>query len=155
MRNISNKDKMKSKTGLSENRRAALNAAGKRVTSQRTLILEIIQKGRGHLDADEIYRQASSKRSRLSLSTVYRTLQTLKELGLVDELHFDEAHHHYEEKPSIEHHHLVCNRCGQVIEFEYPLSRYIKKNVTVAKDFEIIDTEIRVTGYCPKCRQGT
>ncbi len=134
--------------------RKALNVAGMRVTNQRALLLELIRQGEGHLDADELYRRAREKQPRLSLSTVYRTLQLLKKLGLVEELHFDETHHHYEVKPSAEHHHLVCLSCGKVVEFHNPLSRYIKRNVAEAKDFEIIDTELRMTGYCPKCHEG-
>jgi len=76
--------------------RKALNVAGMRVTNQRALLLELIRQGKGHLDADELYRRAREKQPRLSLSTVYRTLQLLKKLGLVEELHFDENHHHYE-----------------------------------------------------------
>ena len=134
--------------------RRALNRVGMRVTHQRALITEIIRQGRGHLDADEIYRRAREKESRLSLSTVYRTLQMLKKLGLVEELHFEEEHHHYEVKPSAEHHHLVCLGCGRVIEFHYPLSRYLRKKVPEAKDFDITETEIRMTGYCAKCRRS-
>jgi len=134
--------------------RKALNAAGKRVTNQRALILEIIRRGEGHLDADEIYRRARQRVPRLSLSTVYRTLQMLKKLGLVEELHFDEEHHHYELKPSAEHHHLICLGCGRVIEFHYPLSRYIKRSVPEAKGFDIAETEVRMSGYCSKCRQS-
>ena len=132
----------------------AMKATGMRVTNQRSLIIEIIRQGRGHLDADEIYRRAREKESRISLSTVYRTLQMFKKLGLVEELHFNEAHHHYEIKPSTEHHHLLCLGCGKVIEFQKPLSRYISKNVAEAKDFDIIGTEVRMTGYCAKCRQN-
>jgi Fur family ferric uptake transcriptional regulator len=134
--------------------RKALNMVGMRFTHQRALIMEIIRKGRGHLDADEIYRRAREKEPRLSLSTVYRTLQMLKKLGLVEELHFDEEHHHYEVKPSVEHHHLVCLGCGRVIEFRYPLSRYLRKKIPEAKDFDITETEIRMTGYCAKCRRS-
>ena len=137
-----------------EDSHRALNVAGLRITNQRALILEIIRRGQGHLDADEVYRRAREKQPRLSLSTVYRTLQLLKRLGLVEEVHFDEAHHHYEVKPSAEHHHLVCLGCGKVIEFRYSLARYVKRNVAEAKDFEIVDTEIRMTGYCFKCRQA-
>ena len=136
-----------------ENNRRALNVTGMRVTSQRALILEIIRRGQGHLDADEVYRRARQKQPRLSLSTVYRTLQAFKRLGLIEEVHFDEAHHHYEVKPPAEHHHLVCLGCGRVIEFRYPLARYVKRNVAEAKGFDITSTEVRMTGYCPKCRQ--
>lgn len=146
------KKPVKGKSGRIENSRAALNMAGTRVTSQRALILETIRQGEGHLDADEIYRRARKKQPRLSLSTVYRTVQALKKLGLIEELRFDESHHHYEAKPPTKHHHLVCLGCGRVIEFQYPLSR-IKRNVAGGGDFEIVDADIRVTGYCPRCRQ--
>ncbi len=130
-----------------------LDLAGIRATNQRALITEIIRRGQGHLDADEIYRRARQKQPRLSLSTVYRTLQLLKKLGMVEEVHFDESHHHYEIKQPSQHHHLVCLGCDRVIEFQHPLSRYIKKNVAEAKDFEITETEIRMAGYCPECRR--
>jgi len=130
----------------------ALKATGMRITKQRALIMEIIRQG--HPDADEIYRQVRAMGHRLSLSTVYRALQAFKKLGLVEELHLDDAHHHYEVKPAAEHHHLVCLRCGRVIEFQYPLSRYIKKNIAEAKDFDIAETEIRMAGYCSQCRQS-
>jgi Fe2+ or Zn2+ uptake regulation protein len=130
-----------------------LKKSGKRVTSQRALILEIIRQGAGHLDADEIYRQARAIQPRLSLSTVYRTIRALKEPGLIEELHFDDTHHHYEMKSSTKHHHLICVGCGKVIEFQYPLTRYLKRSVPEAKDFEIVDAELRLTGYCSQCRQ--
>ncbi len=142
-----------SKPALVRKSRRVLNGAGLRATSQRTQLLELIRQGKGHLDADELYRRVREKQPRLSLSTVYRSLQIFKKLGLVEELHFDENHHHYEVKPASEHHHLVCLGCGRVVEFDSPLSRYIKRNVAEAKDFEIIDTELRMSGYCPKCHQ--
>lgn len=130
-----------------------LNAAGARVTKQRALIMEVIRREQGHLDADEIYRRARAKGHHLSLSTVYRTLQLFKKLDLIEELHFDEAHHHYEAKPSAEHYHLVCLGCGRIIEFHYPLSRYIKKNIPEAKDFDITTTDVHLSGYCAECRK--
>jgi len=131
--------------------RKALSSAGLRMTNQRGLILEIIRQG--HLDADEIYRRARDKQPRLSLSTVYRTLRRLRELGLVDELHFDEAHHHYEVRPSTEHHHLVCLGCGKIVEFEYKLSQRMKQDIARKQGFEVTGVEVNMTGYCAKCRQ--
>ncbi len=152
MKSISNKE-MSTKSKLPKSPRQALSISGLRMTNQRALILAIIRQRQGHMDADEVYRQAREKQPRLSLSTVYRNLQTLKKLGFVEELHFNEEHHHYEIRPFTEHHHLACLGCGQVVEFQYPLARLIKRNVTEAKDFEVIDTELRMTGYCAECRQ--
>lgn len=142
---------MTSKTKPLESDRRALNVTGLRATSQRALILEIIR--RGHLDADEIYRQARGKQANISLSTVYRTLRMFKKLGLVAELHFDEEHHHYEMKLPSEHQHLVCLSCGKIMEFKYPLSQKMKRDIARGKGFEVTGVEIRMTGYCSKCRQ--
>ena len=130
--------------------RKALNSAGARLTNQRALILEIIRQG--HLDADEIYRRAREKQPRLNLSTVYRTLRMLKELDLVEELHFDEAHHHYELKQHAEHHHLVCLGCGKVVELNSLLSPEMKRDIGREKGFEITGIEVVMSGYCPECR---
>jgi len=141
---------MENKSKSLEKVRRAL--PGLRVTNQRALILDILRQGHGHMDADEVYQLARAKQSRISLSTVYRTLQTMKKLGLVDEVHFDEDHHHYEVKPGSEHHHMVCLNCGRVIEFKLPLASMIMKHVPEARDFEITGTETRITGYCGECR---
>lgn len=124
-----------------------------RVTNQRSLVMEIIRQRQGHLDADKIYREARKKEPRISLSTVYRALQAFKKLGLIEEVHLDDTHNCYEVKPSTEHHHIVCLGCGRIIEFQYPLDRYIKRNVPESREFDITETEIRMTGYCSKCRQ--
>lgn len=128
-----------------------LNKAGKRVTCQRTLLLDLIRQSEGHLDAENLYRQAKEKHPRLSLSTVYRTLQLFKRLGLVDEHHFGETHHHYEVRKHAEHHHLVCLGCGDIVEFQNPLTSQMKKEVSKENDFQILDTEVRMVGLCSKC----
>ena len=151
MRGISNK--MNKMLDPLKSDRKALKFTGLRATNQRALVLEILRQGKGHLDADEVYRLAKKKQPRLSLSTVYRTLQKLKGLGLINELHFTEEHHHYEIKPPTEHHHLLCLSCGKIIEFKYPLARLVKKNAIEAKDFEITVSEVRMTGYCADCRE--
>ena len=136
-----------------EDDRKVLSVTGIRATSQRAIVLEVISHGQGHLDADEIYRRARIKQPHISLSTVYRTLQAFKKLGLIDELHFDEAHHYYEIKPAFEHQHLICLGCGKIVEFECPLSSKMKKDVARENDFEVTGVEVRMTGYCSQCRQ--
>ena len=133
--------------------REMLSAVGLRNTSQRASILEIIRRGEGHLDADEVHRRARKTQPRLSLSTVYRTLQTLKELGLIEEVHLDETHHHYEIKDADEHHHLICLGCGKVVEFASSASNKMKDEVSRENRFEITGIEVRMTGYCPECRK--
>jgi len=144
---------MNSEIGSLEDNHRTLSVTGMRATNQRALVLEVIRHGQGHLDADEIYRRARIKQPRISLSTVYRTLRMFKELGLIEELHFDDAHHRYEIKPASEHQHLVCLGCGKIVEFKCPLSSKMKEDIARQNDFEVTGVEVRMTGYCPQCRQ--
>lgn len=136
-----------------QSERRVLKSAGLRMTSQRALILDILNREGGHLDADEVYRRARERQPGLSLSTVYRNLQALKSLGLIDELHFDEAHHHYEAKTSSEHHHLVCLGCGKIVEFSCKLSEKMKQDIARKKGFDVTGVEVHMVGYCSKCRR--
>jgi len=133
--------------------RQILRAEGKRVTPQRSLLLRIIQGSSGHLDADEIYRRARESDPRISLSTVYRTVGLLKELGLVEELHFDEEHHHYEMAADKIHHHLVCTRCGQIVEFESALLDELWGGLEREHGFSVERVQIDVVGSCRECRR--
>jgi Fur family ferric uptake transcriptional regulator len=121
-------------------------------TGQRTLILAIIREG--HRDARDIYKLAAEKQPRISLSTVYRTIRRLKEMGLVEELHFSEAHHHYEMKQSPETCHLVCRECGRVSEFNYKLSPALKKRIARENNFSVTGGEIELTGLCSECQKN-
>ncbi|MCR4404394.1 MAG: transcriptional repressor [Candidatus Acetothermia bacterium] len=127
---------------------AFLRAEKKRLTPQRSLLLGIIRQ-HGHLDADEIYRLARRENPRLSLSTVYRTLNLLKELGLVEELHLGEEHHHYEAKAE-EHHHLVCLSCGKVIECR--LTEDLRE-LGRRHGFTMVSAQVELAGYCADCRK--
>ncbi|MEA3344704.1 MAG: transcriptional repressor [Chloroflexota bacterium] len=129
-----------------------LHQAGKRATPQRVLILKTISETGGHLDADEIYRLARQKMLHLSLSTVYRTLNVLKEAGVINELDLGEEHHYYELKRRGEHNHLICQGCGKVIEFECPFSDQLMRHLSEKYDFEITDIHLEVMGYCAECR---
>jgi Fur family ferric uptake transcriptional regulator len=123
-----------------------------RVTRQRRLLLEIIRAQGEHLDAEELYRLARRQYPRLSRSTVYRTMRLLCDLGMIDEVHLGEAHHHYEIKERVHHHHLICSGCGKVLEFETPRAEKLAADVAKAHGFELREIRIDLTGYCADCR---
>jgi Fur family transcriptional regulator, ferric uptake regulator len=129
-----------------------LKSPGARLTSQRTLVFDIISRGGGHLGADEIYARAHRKNPRISLSTVYRAIAKFKELGLVVESHLGQEHHHYEAGHNGNHFHLICIGCGAVIEFAYPLVDRVRDEVSRANGFTIVSAEMNLSGYCPQCR---
>jgi len=125
----------------------------RRRTEQRRLILEIIQQARGHLDADEIYQQARQRSPSISLSTVYRSLQLFKELGLVEEHQFDGMRRYYENAPRSKHHHLVCLGCGRIFEFKCPSAERLKSRIGKEEGFKVTDAKVHLVGYCPDCQQ--
>jgi Fe2+ or Zn2+ uptake regulation protein len=129
-----------------------LRAEGLRVTSQRSLLLEIMRESKGHLDAGEIYRRARAQDPRISLSTVYRNLNLLKDLGVITELHLDEEHHHYELRDEAEHYHLICSSCQRVVEFDSSSMGALIQQTSAEKGFLIEHVHIDLVGLCQDCR---
>jgi len=127
---------------------------GQRMTSQRKLLLEIIRNSNGHLEADEILRLAREKDDRISLSTVYRNLNLLKESGLVVERHLGEEHHHYELNTGPDHQHLICTECGDVFEFKSQFGEKMMSEAENASKFKITHIEIDMIGLCPGCQKN-
>ena len=138
---------------LKKSSQKILDSSRQRVTAQRTLLLDILRRGGEHMDADELYLRAKQKYPRISLSTVYRNLQLFKKMGLIEERHFSEEHHHYEVKPTYEHQHLLCLDCGKVVEFACPLSNEFRKDIGTRYGFDITGVELRMTGLCSECRE--
>lgn len=124
-----------------------------RHTAQRELLLDLIREADGHMDATKLYECARERQPRLSLSTVYRSLSLFKKLGLVDEHRFNNARHYYETKARSRHQHLVCLGCGEVYEFHCPSAGRLRTKVSKDSGFEVVDTEVRLVGYCPKCQR--
>jgi Fur family transcriptional regulator, ferric uptake regulator len=122
-----------------------------RMTPQRVLLFDVMKKNPGHLHVEEIYEIARKRDPKINLSTVYRTLKEFKKAGIVSELHLEEDHHHYETAMKPEHHHLVCGRCGGVIDFTSPLIEKVESVVAKKYGFKVAKVHVQVTGLCKKC----
>ena len=125
------------------------------VTAQRRLLLDLIRKAEGHIDAKELYRRASNQDQSISLATVYRNLQYFKKLGIIDDRHLGELSCYYEVKEAGEHQHLVCQGCGKIIEFDSPLLRELLDIVKRQHEFKITKVELFLKGYCSRCKDET
>jgi len=127
--------------------------AGRPVTTQRSLLLQIICQAKRHLDADELYRLAKKRESRISLATVYRNLKLFKGLGLIAESNLGDTHSHYEIRGAADHHHLVCLGCEQIIEFDSPFIAKATDKIQQENDFDITSIQLKMEGYCSKCKK--
>jgi len=123
------------------------------VTPQRRLLLSIMREAGRHLDAKEVYRRASERDPNISLATVYRNLRVFEKQGLINERHLGQARCYYEMRRLGEHQHLVCEACGQVIEFESPLLRKLVAEVQRKSNFSVTKVEVYLKGYCHKCKE--
>ena len=133
----------------------SLKERGVRLTRQRQILLELIDKTGEHLDAESLFQMAKEKDPKLNRVTVYRTLKMLKAGGLVDELdlmHYGGDQHYYETRLKQEHAHVICLRCGKVEEFfGEPLQR-LRKQIESHFGFQVLLARTEVGGYCAHCQ---
>jgi Fur family ferric uptake transcriptional regulator len=138
---------------FSSDLRESLRRVGLRVTPQRMLVLEILERGT-HLDAMAIHERAARAHRGLSLATVYRALAALTEAGLVEQRYLDSDHtrEYYEAVRGPEHHHMTCLGCGEVIEFETRRIRQLRSELEGEKGWTLQRTCLCIEGYCPNCQ---
>lgn len=131
-----------------------MKAKGLRLTGQRRLLAELLDASHDHLDAESVYRLARARDRGIHRATVYRTLNTLKHLGLVDELdlmHVTGERHFYEVRPRAFHIHLVCTACGRVEEPGGPFWEDLKRRVEVETGFHPEVVRLEMGGLCARC----
>jgi Fur family ferric uptake transcriptional regulator len=132
----------------------ALESRGYRLTSQRRALIEELQNAESHLDATELLKRANQRDARVNRATVYRTLDLLKKLGLIDELDLMHLHgekHYYEARTTRDHVHLACFMCGKVQEFTSPLYEALREEIQSTSGFSIEVVRLEVGGRCRDC----
>jgi Fur family ferric uptake transcriptional regulator len=137
--------------------------AGFRITIPRQSILNLLSKTDRHLSAEDIYLQIHKSYPAIGLTTVYRTLELLVNMGLVFKFDFGDGRARYElnQGPGVtkHHHHLVCTNCGRVIDYtelieqEKELVDKTEKELSRKYNFKINSHQIQFLGFCDKCQK--
>ncbi|MGI8650455.1 MAG: Fur family transcriptional regulator [Rubrobacter sp.] len=127
-----------------------LRSKGYRLTNQRRIIVGELEHVR-HLSAEELHDRVKGDHPELGLSTVYRTLDLLNELGFVRKEDFGEGYSRYELETEKVHHHARCRDCGTVIEFNEELMEYLVLQVERETGFVSEGYEITLQGLCREC----
>lgn len=135
-----------------------LHKAGFKLTPQREVTVEVLlEKEKDHLSAEEIYMEVKNKNSGIGLATVYRTLEILTELKVVNKITFQDGLARYDlNKDGKKHqrHHLLCLNCGKIEEVEEDLLDEIEEDIEKKYNFLVKDHRLTFHGVCDECRKA-
>jgi len=115
------------------------------------MILSVIQEAEAHLSIDQIAERVQQRNPTVSLSTIYRTLELLKELGLVRENHLPGEQPHYEAAEGYAHHHLVCRNCRAIIHLDDDLLGDLADRLQAQYGYHSLTLDLVAAGYCDAC----
>lgn len=129
----------------------ALRANGGRVTTSRRAIVQVLVESAGHATAEQITELVQNRHPDVHASTVYRLLDDLEQLGVVDHVHLGHgpAVYHFVDDA---HQHLSCEECGTVIEVPAKLFETLRKRLLADFDFDLDPRHFALSGRCSACR---
>jgi Fur family ferric uptake transcriptional regulator len=124
------------------------------VTSQREQVAQVVLASGGHLSVEDIEQQLRGRGLRIGKATVYRTLDLLASSGMISERDFGEGFRRYEPLPGHPHHeHLICVRCGKVVEFRNERLERLKALIAEEYGFQHHHHRLDIYGLCRDCQQ--
>lgn len=121
------------------------------MTPQRRAILEAIMRSRGHISVDQIYRQVSQDTPDVNVTTVYRTLEVLEELGYVRHTHIHGERAQYQRTDEPPHQHLVCRDCGRDQELDLSVLEPLEDELRRRYAFHADLSHTAIVGVCAAC----
>jgi Fur family ferric uptake transcriptional regulator len=137
-----------------ERLREHLRARNLRVTPERLDVLEGVLSRDGHFDAEELLAHLRRSNKSVSRATLYRTLDHLAEAGLIHKHHFAEGHALFEHVHGRSHHdHMVCDRCGKVIEFVHEQIEALQDQICRQHGFREQRHVHQIFGVCRDCQK--
>ncbi|MBP2077796.1 MULTISPECIES: Fur family transcriptional regulator [Oceanobacillus] len=135
-----------------------LHAQSYKLTPQREATVRVLlEREEDHLSAEDVYLLVKEKSPEIGLATVYRTLELLSELKIVDKINFGDGVSRYDlrkEGAKHSHHHLVCIECGSVEEIENDLLEDVEKIVLNDWGFQVKDHRLTFHGICKQCQEA-
>lgn len=130
-----------------------LSGQGLKSTHQRDQILKIFVDVGRHLSAEELYALVKKSHPGIGYATVYRTLKLLAEAGLAEAQRFEDGFTRYEYNAANGHHdHLICTKCGAIIEFENERIEALQQDVARKNRFQVKSHKLELYGLCAACQ---
>jgi Fur family transcriptional regulator, ferric uptake regulator len=127
-----------------------LKSAGLSATQPRRLVLQLLQQQSDHLSADEVYRRLVDAGESIGIASVYRILAQFENSGLVNRHQFDGTTAVYELERGHHHDHLICQDCGEIIEFIDEEIELRQKQIANELGFTLADHALTLFGRCQR-----
>lgn len=126
---------------------------GLKSTRQRSLIINTFFATGGHLSVEELWNKVRQQDAKVSVATVYRTMKLLHECGLAHARNFGDGQTRYEAAAGRDHHdHLICTRCGTIVEFENDRIEAMQEAVARKHGFTVTSHKMELYGLCESCQ---
>jgi len=119
---------------------------GMRMTEQRRIIARVLESSADHPDVEELYRRSAQVDSRISISTVYRTVKLFEDAGIIERHDFRDGRSRYETVPEEHHDHLIDLKTGTVIEFHSPEIEALQERIAREHGFRLVDHRLELYG---------
>ena len=131
---------------------AAMGSAGYRVTEPRRAVAELIAAREGHFSAADLMDDARVRRLGIGRATIFRSLDLLTDLGVLERLDLPSGEHAYVPCEPVHHHHVVCSACGRVTEIDDSGIAAAVEDVERATGWQVDGHRLELYGRCPHCR---
>ena len=131
----------------------ALEDAGYRLTSPRRALAELIAGRPGHFTADALLSESRRRRLRVTRATVFRSLDALAELGLIERLDLPTGEHAFVACEPAHHHHLVCSSCGRSTEVDDNGLEAVAAAIARQSGYRVDTHRLELFGRCPACQE--
>lgn len=131
-----------------------------KLTNQRKIVIDALVKHQDqHLNCDEIYDLVKNVDNNLGLATIYRSLKLFVQLGILTELNIGDGSIRYDlidlKANSHNHHHLICKKCGKIIEVKDDSLEAVEKEIEKLYDFKIENHKCKFMGLCKVCFENS
>ena len=155
---ITKGDFFMSQTFTMDDLRARLSERQHKMTPQRQIVLQIFLDHPGeHLSAEDVHDILRTEKAEIGLATVYRTLELLSDLGILQKMEFGDGCSRYEatdtDPTRRHHHHLICTKCGKVEEFDEDLLETLEADIERKTGFRTLDHQVKFFGICKECQE--
>jgi Fur family ferric uptake transcriptional regulator len=131
-----------------------MSERGLKSTRQRSLIVDTFFDLGGHVTVEDLWSRVRQSDARVSVATVYRTMKLLAECGLAAARNFGDGQTRYEPAAGRHHHdHLICTRCGTIVEFENDRIEQLQDLVAKKHGFRVTSHKMELYGLCRDCQR--